>query len=226
VVAGFRKSGSFVRFYVEGRVAAPDSDEFLAALAEHRFRTIENAASEETSVGWVCPSDPSGQAFVREAIWLPPLARLRLRADRKKLPRPWLVIRMAQAIAERGGKVGAKERKQIRGEIEDELLPRVLPGVRLVDLVYDPDRRQLLLFAAGNAMAVECVKVFERTFGARLVAAVPLHVAQRSEPGTAERRRLAELEPFSLTRPGEPRSATALPARPPRRIEATQEATA
>ena len=75
-------------------------------------------------------------------------------------------------------------------------------------------------------MAIECVKLFERTFGARLVATDPLQVAQRTELGAAERRLLADLEPFTLARPGEPRSTAAPVARPARRIEAAREATA
>ena len=82
----FKKSGSFTRFYVEGNMPSVHGDSFLVELAKHRFRTIENAASEEVSVGWVCPSDPSGGNVMREELLLDPHVRLRIRIDKKKLP--------------------------------------------------------------------------------------------------------------------------------------------
>ena len=63
----FRRSGSFACYFVEGSTPDPRSQEFLDALAEHRFRTIENAAAEQTSAGWVTsgdPSDPERPIFV------------------------------------------------------------------------------------------------------------------------------------------------------------------
>lgn len=195
----FRKGGSFVRFSVEGDVPPPGDDAFYVALAEQRFRSIENAASEETSAGWVSPGDPSGQDFVRDEIWLDSVARLRMRIDRKRLPPAWLSIYLLAELRARGDRpVSARERKEIKADIEDKLLPRLLPTVQFVDVVYVPASRTVLLFAtSGNVMA-ECGKLFFRTFGAQLVAAEPTNLAMRSGLGDERLRALEQIAPFTL----------------------------
>lgn len=195
----FRKGGSFVRFFVDGKGAAPESDEFLLKLTEQRFRTIENSASEETSIGWVSPSDPSGQDFLRDEIVSPPFVRLRMRIDRKKLPRAWLAIWLSAEIRARGGSAfGARERKDIKADIADKVLPRVLPSVQFVDVVWLPTSRTVLLFSTAQTVAAECAKLFLRTWGVRLVEADPTSLAFRTELDPDAVRRLEEAEPFRL----------------------------
>jgi DNA recombination-dependent growth factor C len=207
-VQPFRKSGSFVRFFVDGETMAPEGDRLLAAIAEHRFRSIENAASEEVSAGWVCPSDPSGQGFLHEAIVQPPYIRLRMRLDKKRLPRTWLAIYLAAAVGERGGRISAKERKDLRAEIENRLLPRVLPMVRFVDVIWAHQARHLLLFSTSNPTGVECSRLFHKTFGARLVEAGPYEAALRLGLPSDQLRFLDEATQLSLltdTTPAAPR---------------------
>ncbi len=176
----FRKSGSFVRFYVEGDLPRPESPEFLAALAKRRFRTIENAASEESSFGWVCPSDPSGDNFLREEICCDPYARLRIRVDKKKIPAAWLRIYLDAEVKARGGKrLTAKERKEAKEDIADKLLPRVLPSVQFLDVLYDPNRRAAYLFSSSQAAKECCALLFYETFATRLVEGEPFETATR-----------------------------------------------
>ncbi len=178
-MAAFRRNGSFIRFFVEGEVPAFDSDEFLKALAENRFRTIENAASEEESLGWVSPGDASGSSFLREEIVLPGFARLRMRLDKKKLPSAWVRIYMDAEIRAKGGrKLSAKERKELREDIADQLLPRVLPSVKLVDILYQADKKRLFLFASSQNLKESVQNLFFKTFGARLIPATALEVAR------------------------------------------------
>jgi hypothetical protein len=88
----FRSTGSVSCFMVEGRVPDPASSEFAAALAGKRFNSIETAASEQVSMGWVTPCDPTGDSFEpadmdgEHARWL------RVRIDKKSLPPAWVTI--------------------------------------------------------------------------------------------------------------------------------------
>ena len=195
----FRKSGSFVRFRVEGSIPKPDSDELLEALLEERFRTIENAASEETSVGWVSPGDPSGNDFIREEIAHGDVARLRVRVDRKKLPASWLGIYLAAEVRARDGqKISARERKEIKGDIAEKLLPRILPSVAFVDLIYDSKSKQVVMFGTSTAMAGEIAKLFLRSFDARLVEADPTTCALGAKLTPEQEDALGRAKPIEL----------------------------
>lgn len=211
----FKKGGSFVRFFVEGSIPDPSSEEFFEALANERFRSIESAASEETSVGWVSASDPSGQDFLREDVLLGDFVRLRMRMDKKKLPAAWLAIHMAAEIRARDGqKISAKERKAIRADIEDRVLPRTLPSVSFVEIVYVPGKDQVLLFSTSASAAAECAKLFHRSFGVSLEEVDPTTLAQRSSLPVDQKRYLDQCSPFSLREPGSNGTAHAAP--PPR----------
>ena len=176
----FRRSASFVRFLAGGGRLDPDDDGFFAALAEHRFRGIEDAASEETSVGWVSPGDPSGGELGREHLVFEDLVWLRIRIDRKRLPPAWRAIWLAAEVRARGGRPpAARERKAILADVERKVLPRVLPSVRLVDVVVDPAEATVLLFSTANAVEVECARLFRATFGVTLERADPGALAAR-----------------------------------------------
>jgi len=178
-VKPFRKSGSLTRFYLDGTIPDPSSDEFLTLLAGGRFRTIENAASEETSLGWVCPSDASGGSFAPDSIVLSrELVRLRFRRDKKKLPAQWLALYMEAELRNRPGrKVSAKERKEIKQDIAAKLCPRILPSIRLTDVVYEIRKRCITLFSTSQSAKEDCQKLFYDTFGCRLVEADPWETA-------------------------------------------------
>ncbi len=198
----FKKSGSFTRFYVEGTMPSVNGESFLLELAKHRFRTIENAASEETSVGWVCPSDPSGGNFMNEEIFLDPHVRLRIRMDKKKLPAAWLSIYLdAELKARDGRKISAKERKEIKEDIADKLLPRILPSVVFLDLFYDPKENTLFLFSTSLGAKEECMKLWNHTFGARLVEAGPLDLAFRLPLPQEQKAWLDKVAPMPLVAP-------------------------
>ena len=66
-MANLRRGGSASLFFIEGDLPSLQAPDFGAALERQRFRSIETAASEEVSIGWVTCNDPSGESFVREA---------------------------------------------------------------------------------------------------------------------------------------------------------------
>lgn len=173
----FRRSGGFVAFHVEGKTPRPDQEAFAEALSLQRFRSIETAASEERSIGWVSPADPTGDSFAQEDLDLDGAVWLRIRIDKKKLPTIWLKIHRAEAERSRGTPMSARERKELRVDLERRLLPRILPSVQLVDVLWSVEKDLILLFATSSSMREEFHKLFLRTFGARLIDSDPHSLA-------------------------------------------------
>jgi recombination associated protein RdgC len=176
----FRRSGSVARFFVDGLPPDPRAPAFCQAMRDHRFRTIETAASEEVSVGWVTAVDPTGDTFAVEDLDHDVAFWLRMRIDKKVLPGKWAAIYKAAAERAVGRPLSAREKRELKVDLMQKLLPRVLPSVNLVDALYFPSRKLVTLFATSRAVKEGFAKLFFQSFGVRLLPADPyvtaLHV--------------------------------------------------
>ena len=183
-------------FFWQGKIVDPRSDEFAEYLSLQRFRTIENAASEEVSVGWVTPADPTGDHFSPEdldggiGIWL------RFRIDKKSMPMKWLQIHRDAAEKARGKKLSAKERRELKDDLMDQLLPRVLPTITLVDALLFEERKTVLLFATSKSAKEAFTKLFLETFSIKLEPADPLQSGMRSDLSDDDKRTLERVNPI------------------------------
>ena len=220
-MAAIRKSGGVVPFYWQGKILDPRDDAFAEALAPHRFCTIENAASEEVSAGWVTPADPTGDSFAVEDLDGGVGTWLRFRIDKKSMPMKWLQIHRDAAEKARGKKLSAKERRELKEDLMDQLLPRVLPTITLVDALLFHERKTVLLFATSKNAKETFAKLFFETFTVQLEPADPLQRGLRADISPDQRHALERLEPIrwpdttrSEDRPAlpEPASVTAAPA--------------
>ena len=196
----FRRSGSFAAYYVEGKLPDPTSPAFAESLEKLRFRTIENAASEESSVGWVTAGDPTGDSYEQEDIDLDRAIWLRVRFDKKKLPTIWLSIHRTEAERSAGRKLSARERKDLKEDLQSKMLPRVLPSVALIDVLYVPAESMVYLFGTSKAVREEFTKLFFQTFAARLIPADAYEIACRSGIGRDARNYLEEVAPVRWMR--------------------------
>lgn len=194
-MASIRRSGGVVAFHWQGKIADPNDASFAEALAQRRFRTIENAASEEVSVGWVTAADPTGDSFAAEDLDGGVGTWLRLRIDKKVLPKKWLMIHRDAAEKARGKKLSARERRELKDDLTEKLLPRTLPTVNLVDALLFADKKTVLLFATSKSVREAFGKLFFETFSVPLDRANPLQCALRANLGDVANEALDRLEP-------------------------------
>lgn len=197
----FRRSGSLATFFIDGQLPSPAGADFGAALARRRFRSIENAAAEQSSIGWVTPNDPSGDSFAAEDMRCGDHWWLRARIDKKTLPAAWVAIHRAAAERSAGRPLRAREKRELREGLERSLLPRVLPAVRFVDVLYAEESKLLLLFSTARGVQEEFAKLMRLTFEVHLEAATPHRLAQDVGLAADQRQRLDELSPVRWTRP-------------------------
>lgn len=190
-----KKSGSVVVFFWDGKIADPRDQAFADAMATRRFRTIENAASEEVSAGWVTPGDPTGDSFALEDLDGGAGTWLRFRIDKKKMPMKWLQIHRDVAEKERGKKLSARERRELKDDLMEKMLPRVLPTIQLIDALLYHDRRMVQLFATSKSAREVFGKLFFESFGAPLERANPLQSGLRAGLDADAQHALERLEP-------------------------------
>lgn len=180
-MAAFRKGGSFTAYTWTGKLPDPTSEAFTAALAQRRFRTIENAASEETSFGWVTPVDPTGDSFAPEDIDAGTGTWLRVRIDRKQLPKKWLQAHRDAAEKAKGRKLSARERRELKDDLAEKLLPRVLPSIAHVDALLWHEKRLVLVFSTSKGACETFGKLFFESFGVAMSALNTLQLALRAD---------------------------------------------
>ncbi len=173
----FRRSGSVIFYAIEGAMPDLQSDSFAQNLAKHRFRSIENAASEETSVGWVTQADPSGNSFELEDMDFDGKVWMRFRIDKKAIPTKWMAIHRTAAERAEGRKLTSSEKKDLKEDLMQKLLPRVLPSINLVDLVYLPEQSSIMLFSTSQAVKEAFTSLFYKTFSTSLQASDPFQLA-------------------------------------------------
>jgi hypothetical protein len=194
-MAAIKKSGGVVVFYWDGKLTDPATPAFAEALAERRFRTIENAASEEVSAGWVTPLDPTGDSFALEDLDGGTGTWLRFRIDKKTLPKRWLQIHRDAAEKAKGKKLSARERRELKDDLAEKLLPRVLPAVQLHDALLFHAQRTVLLFATGKGAREVFGKLFFESFGLPLERANPLQCGLRAGLDAEAEHALERIEP-------------------------------
>jgi DNA recombination-dependent growth factor C len=180
VNATLKKSGTFVAFAWSGKLLDPRDQAFAEALANRRFRTIDTAASEEVSAGWVTPEDPTGDSFALEDMDGGPATWLRFRIDVKKLPKSKVQHAMAAAVRAKGKPLTARERRELKDGLAEQLLPRVIPTTTNVDALLYHERRLVLLFAGSKSARETFGKLFAESFGVELQPLGPLAMALQS----------------------------------------------
>ena len=211
-MVSIRRGGGVIAFFWQGKLPDPKQEEFTEALANRRFRTIENAASEETSVGWVTPLDPTGDSFTAEDMDGGPALWLRLRIDTKKMPAKWLQIHRTSAEKAAGRKLSARERRELKDDLMDKLLPRVLPTINFVDALLYEDRKTLLLMSTSTSACEHFHKLFFETFHIPLERCNPLTLGMQTGIDSDAIARLERLDPIRWPQQRPTRSA-----QPPRK---------
>jgi hypothetical protein len=193
-----RRSGSFVRFFLDGEL--PVGDGWVKGFERDRFKGIEDASSEEESIGWVSPGDPTGKGFDAADCWVQEAVAVRIRVDRKRVPAKWMWIHMTVELAGRD-RMTAREKRDLREEVSRRILPRVLPVVSWIDVLIVPKKREALVFGASG----KSVEVFRglmlRTFELRAAAAEPRELALRMGLSAERLQYLEECSPTTFSEP-------------------------
>jgi DNA recombination-dependent growth factor C len=179
--ATLRKGGSYVAMqWTDGAMPHPHDQEFRDALAQHRFRTIENAASEEVSIGWVTPDDPSGDSHeLEDMVADGTVTWLRVRLDKKALPKAWVQIRMDEARRAKGKPLTARERRELKDSLAEEWLPGIKPTVTGIDALLLHERKTVLLFSSSKSARESFAQLWAGTFGVSIHMVGPYALAVR-----------------------------------------------
>ena len=192
-------SVSLKRFLVLGPV--PDPEDLHAGLTQDQFRPFQDGLEEER-VGWcdwrnplITPPDADWVSQERFAVFA-------LRIDTRRVP-PTLLkahvdLRAQQLIQEKDlAFLGKEARISLQDEVKVDLLRKVLPVPKVVDVAWDLKGGQLWTTASSAKAQGALASLFMKSFGCEIHPLAPLVLAGRICPDLSIEA-LMGLDPFDL----------------------------
>jgi DNA recombination-dependent growth factor C len=175
---------SLRRFLVLGPV--PGDQDRVEGLRQDHFRPFEDGLEEER-LGWcdwrnplICPPDENWVVQERFAIF-------GLRIDMRRVPPSLLKahvdLRIQQLLQEKDlAFVGKEARISLQDEIKVELLRKVLPTPKVIEVAWDLKGGILWTTASSSKTQGALTGLFMKSFGCELQPLAPLLLAGRLTP--------------------------------------------
>lgn len=190
---------SLKRFLVLGPV--PDPADLQAGLEQDQFRPFQDGLEEER-LGWcdwrnplITPPDPDWVGQDRFAVF-------GLRIDTRRVPSALLKAHVdlrLQALQKEKDLafVGKEARISLADEVKVELLRKVLPTPKVVEVAWDLKGGILWTTASSSKAQGALTGLFMKSFGCEVHPLAPLVLAGRIRPALPVERLMA-LDPIDL----------------------------
>ena len=172
---------SLKRFLVLG--AIPDEADLNAGLQQDQFRPFQDGLEEER-MGWcdwrnplIIPPDENWVSQERFAVF-------NLRIDTRRVPpavlKAHVDLRLQTLQKEKDlAFIGKEARISIEDEVKVELLRKVLPSPKLVEVVWDLKHGLLWTTASSSKAQGALTSLFIKSFGCEIHPLAPLVLAGR-----------------------------------------------
>lgn len=179
------------RYEVLGEPAAGFQTGFEEAIQRHAFADFGAGDEREEVLGWVPVDDWFDPDLYLDRWLVEGTVALTLRIDTKRIPSRYFKQQCRKLEAEWRLKAGREdltraERDEIQAIVRRQLLERVIPSCKGIDMAWDLGRRQVLLWSTSDMVAEVFRTLFERTFGFKLRPLFPYLLAQRLLGSDAE----------------------------------------
>lgn len=180
-------------------------EETLRRLEKKKFLPLDGAREETERAGWITLEHLFDTRFEPEKVFADPFVCFALRIDRRKVPANLVRAHVKieeQAVRNATGKpVGPAKRRELREQVHERLLEKVLPAATSYPVVLAPNRRLVWFSNCGQKTCETFVAQFEETFEIALIAQTPRQVALRTLHGDAESVDRAQRTIFSASEP-------------------------
>jgi DNA recombination-dependent growth factor C len=224
-MGALRGSLSYLRFLVDGEMAENPGATYEKALEARRFMPLNPAADTMDSAGWVPLEAPFDDEMPigRQSFLFGETIAVTYREDKYSIPRPLLQRetkkKLAQILQEEKKDPESLTKgfiKAVEQSVLVELKSKTLPRTKLVDVIWDTNKKQARVFGRGTVATERIASLFERTFQVRIelgsyaARAFELDIGSRAH-GVLEKLSPGWLFPDALKRdPSEPGSGEEL----------------
>ncbi len=192
------------RYVCEGGPPPDSAAGLVDILCKDAFRgRLDSPRKTETS-GWVTLDNLLDTDFAVERDYRAPYLVFSLRTDKKAIPpalmRALVDRRAHEMMAETGlERLPPGARDEIREEIEETYLPRILPTVSVVEVCWNLPDGVVWVLSGAQKGADRVRKQFSASFSRALVPADPVRRALAGEDGPGRADRIRVLGGMDLT---------------------------
>ena len=207
---------SFKTFHVEGEPPNDFQQAYLHNLQSHFFEPLSPVGDDERSVGWVPAQDPIAAEFQRNQVFFNQYIVFAMRIDKWSLPTPWVKALTKKKIEERlpeleaeeakkqkedgklrpTAKLSKREKDKIKLEVITEVKQKILPTMKIIDVVWNISECTVRFWSTSNAVCDEFAELFEATFGLTLNQDSPFLMAQHLGMTEKQLDSMVEAEPW------------------------------
>lgn len=167
----------YLRFLVDGEIAKNPGTTYEKAIEARRFMPLRPTSDTMDSAGWVPMEAPFDDEMPigRESFLFGDLVAIAYREDKYSIPKA-LLQRETKKKLEQIVKEEKKDPETInRGFIKAveqsvlvELKAQTIPRTKLVDVIWDTNKKEIRVFGRGTVATERISSLFERTFQVRV----------------------------------------------------------
>ncbi|MBI5440801.1 MAG: recombination-associated protein RdgC [Deltaproteobacteria bacterium] len=174
----------FRRYAVDGELPPDFRDLYEQSIQQLGFRDFEPEDTREQVMGWAPVDDLFGSELHLDRWLVESSINLTLRIDTKRIPSRFLKQECRKLEAEWKLKAGREdltraEREEIVEIVTRRLLERVIPSCQGIDVSWDLDRGDVLVWSTSERANEAFRTLFEKTFGRKLRPLFPYALALR-----------------------------------------------
>jgi DNA recombination-dependent growth factor C len=164
-------------FRVKGTVES--WDRVMEELTRGRFQDLDPSTGREQSFGWVSLTDPFETEFTKSTVFYGEhIVGLSLRVDSLTVPPAQLKLHLNRKVKlmvqENGGqKLTKREIEQVRDDLRAEWLRRLIPTIKVFDVIYHTETGRLWFFGRSKGAVETFLDLFFETFGVSVLPDSP-----------------------------------------------------
>lgn len=161
---------SYLRYQVVGEVKSPFLETLETALSFRRFTALKPEGEDVETAGWVPVQRPFGDdiPLTNDLFLFGERVVLGYREDQFAYPKQLLKDLVQERVDKHREKYGERPSAQTKHAIQlavrSELRFKMLPKSRVVEVLWDMDRREVRFFARGKGLSDRFADFFQETF--------------------------------------------------------------
>jgi hypothetical protein len=192
-------SMSVAKFWVEGDLPKDPRRAFMSRVTLRRFQPLRADEDVEERYGWCALGEPGDLDLTTGKVFQNEYLTLGFRWDRFKFPAALVNGQLAEAMQRALARtdkesLSRNQKAELKQQVLAKLKQKYLPSMRMVDMVWHFDRREVFFWSHSSALRERLLACFELTFGLELVLNNPYTAGLKLLPGRATQQALQQLE--------------------------------
>jgi recombination associated protein RdgC len=173
----------FRRYKVSGKPAENPRTEYEDSIRTHAFTPFDKSDAREEATGWVCTDDWFDTELSPDRWFEENCIALTLRTDSRRVPSRVLRHECQELEKEWKARFDRErltkaEREEIKDMKTKELVERVIPDCRGVDLYWDLERGEVFFFSGAEKANEIFRTTFEKCFSVTIRPLFPFSLAK------------------------------------------------